>query len=113
MSQVEETTNPQGPHIPIERVQTGARMEKNLVKVLKALAGSLTSHLGICLKGSYYMLSSKSTPLARKLSSALHSSRKFTGWIMMPMPAITLASRLHIRRDNVEKVLPIEISCKN
>ena len=29
MSQVEETTNPQGPHIPIERVQTGARMEKN------------------------------------------------------------------------------------
>ena len=51
MSQVEETTNPQGPHIPIERVQTGARMEKNLVKVLKALAEYFDISLGDLLEG--------------------------------------------------------------
>jgi hypothetical protein len=51
MGQIEETTNPHGPHIPVERVQTGARMEKNLVKVLKALAEYFDISLGDLLEG--------------------------------------------------------------
>lgn len=51
MGQVEENTNPHGQHIPVERVQTGARMEKNLVKVLKALAEYFDISLGDLLEG--------------------------------------------------------------
>ncbi len=51
MSQAEENASPHGQRIPIERVQTGARMEKNLVKVLKALAEYFDISLGDLLEG--------------------------------------------------------------
>ncbi|WP_201374478.1 hypothetical protein [Ktedonobacter robiniae] len=51
MGQVEETANPHGQTIPVERVQIGARMEKNLVKVLKALAEYFDISLGDLLEG--------------------------------------------------------------
>ncbi|GHO60739.1 hypothetical protein KSB_92140 [Ktedonobacter robiniae] len=37
MGQIEENASQHGRTIPVERVQIGARMEKNLVKVLKIL----------------------------------------------------------------------------
>lgn len=46
-----EETSQQGPGIPIERVQIGARMEKNLVKVLKGLAEYFDISLGDLLEG--------------------------------------------------------------
>ncbi len=51
MAQVEEHTNPHGQPIPVERGQIGARMEKNLVKVLKALAEYFDITLGDLLEG--------------------------------------------------------------
>jgi hypothetical protein len=51
MDQTEENISPHGQRIPIERVQIGARMEKNLVKVLKALAEYFDVSLGDLLEG--------------------------------------------------------------
>ena len=51
MDQAEENISPHGQRIPIERVQIGARMEKNLVKVLKALAEYFDVSLGDLLEG--------------------------------------------------------------
>jgi hypothetical protein len=51
MSQIEENASPHGQHIPVERVQIGARMEKSLVKVLKALAEYFDISLGDLLEG--------------------------------------------------------------
>jgi hypothetical protein len=39
------------PPLPVERVQTGVRMEKRMVKVLKALAEYLDLSLGDLLEG--------------------------------------------------------------
>jgi hypothetical protein len=52
MDQIEEeNARPHGQSIPVERVQIGARMEKNLVKVLKALAEYFDISLGDLLEG--------------------------------------------------------------
>ncbi len=51
MGQVEENTSLHGQHISVERVQIGARMEKNLVKVLKALAEYFDISFGDLLEG--------------------------------------------------------------
>ena len=51
MSRIEENSSSHRQHIPIERVQIGARMEKNLVKVLKALAEYFDISLGDLLEG--------------------------------------------------------------
>ncbi len=51
MGQIEENIRPHGQRIPVERVQIGARMEKNLVKVLKALAEYFDVSLGDLLEG--------------------------------------------------------------
>ena len=45
------TTSNDGGSIRVERVQTGVRMEKRLVKVLKALAEYLELSLGDLLEG--------------------------------------------------------------
>lgn len=46
-----ESAGTHGRTIPIERVQIGARMEKNMVKVLKALAEYFDLSLGDLLEG--------------------------------------------------------------
>ena len=51
MDQLEESIGTHRQAIPIERVQIGARMEKNLVKVLKALAEYFDLSLGDLLEG--------------------------------------------------------------
>lgn len=51
MGQSEEQAGANGQRISIERVQIGARMEKNLVKVLKALAEYYDISLGDLLEG--------------------------------------------------------------
>lgn len=51
MGQVEEHTSVHGQPLAVERVQIGARMEKNLVKVLKALAEYYDVSLGDLLEG--------------------------------------------------------------
>lgn len=51
MGQPEDHESPHGQGLPVERVQIGARMEKNLVKVLKALAEYFDISLGDLLEG--------------------------------------------------------------
>ena len=51
MTRPEENAQMEGPNFQIERVQTGARMEKRMVKVLKALAEYLDISLGDLLEG--------------------------------------------------------------
>jgi len=51
MGQVEEHASVHGQPLTVERVQIGARMEKNLVKVLKALAEYFDISLGDLLEG--------------------------------------------------------------
>ncbi len=46
-----DTSAPHGRPVPVERVQIGARMEKSMVKVLKALAEYLDLSLGDLLEG--------------------------------------------------------------
>lgn len=51
MSQTEDHARAHGQPLVVERVQIGARMEKNLVKVLKALAEYFDMSLGDLLEG--------------------------------------------------------------
>ena len=51
MSQSGENVSPHERTFPVERVQIGARMEKNMVKVLKALAEYFDISLGDLLEG--------------------------------------------------------------
>ena len=51
MSQPAEDPHPQGASLAVERVQTGVRMEKRMVKVLKALAEYFDISLGDLLEG--------------------------------------------------------------
>src|SRR6266702_2258422 len=51
MNQFGETNSSPGRTIPVERVQIGARMEKNMVKVLKGLAEYFDISLGDLLEG--------------------------------------------------------------
>ncbi|QBD75451.1 hypothetical protein EPA93_05310 [Ktedonosporobacter rubrisoli] len=51
MSQPEENSAHPEQTVPVERVQIGARMEKNLVKVLKGLAEYFDISLGDLLEG--------------------------------------------------------------
>jgi hypothetical protein len=51
MGQSEEHSSIHGQPLAVERVQIGARMEKNMVKVLKALAEYFDISLGDLLEG--------------------------------------------------------------
>ena len=51
MDKPEASFHPEGQSISVERVQVGARMEKRMVKVLKALAEYLDISLGDLLEG--------------------------------------------------------------
>ena len=48
---LETSMPPTGPEVAVERVQTGVRMEKRMVKVLKALAEYHDLSLGELLEG--------------------------------------------------------------
>jgi hypothetical protein len=51
MTRLEENSNREEEHIPVERVQIGVRMEKRMVKVLKGLAEYHDLSLGDLLEG--------------------------------------------------------------
>ncbi len=51
MAKLEESSSAQDSNIPIERVQIGVRMEKRMLKVLKALAEYHDISLGDLLEG--------------------------------------------------------------
>ena len=63
----------------IERVQTGVRMEKRLLKVLKALAEYHDLSLGDLLEGIVLLAFAGKTPFSAANLKRIHDLKKFYG----------------------------------
>ena len=63
----------------VERVQTGVRMEKRLLKVLKALADTLDLSLGDLLEGIVLHAFEGKTPLSKPTRAKVAELRKVFG----------------------------------
>ena len=66
MPRLEENSRSEDSNIPIERVQIGVRMEKRMVKVLKALAEYHDISLGDLLEGIILHSFENKTPFNEK-----------------------------------------------
>jgi hypothetical protein len=71
------TTTP--PPIPVERIQTGVRMEKRLVKVLKGLAEYHDMSLGDLLEGIVLHTFEGKTPFGRESLQKIAELKKVYG----------------------------------
>lgn len=91
MTKLEESPHSEDSNIPIERVQIGVRMEKRMVKVLKALAEYLDISLGDLLEGITLHVFANKTPFNQEtlqrivqlkevygMDYGLNASHKFT-----------------------------------
>ena len=65
--------------VPIERVQTGLRIERNTLKVLKGLAEYLDLSLGDLVEGIVLHAFEGKAPSVRLPSTRSTSSRRSTG----------------------------------
>src|SRR5258708_14434252 len=63
---LEETTHALDSNIPIERVQIGVRMEKRMLKILKALAEYFDISLGELLEGMTLHAFDNKTPFSKE-----------------------------------------------
>jgi hypothetical protein len=68
-----------GEHIMVERVQTGVRMEKRLLKVLKAFAEYHDLTLGDLLEGIVLHAFDGKTPFTQKSLSQIKELKRFYG----------------------------------
>lgn len=66
MARLEENSHPEDSGIPIERVQIGVRMEKRMIKVLKALAEYFDISLGDLLEGITLHAFESKTPFSEE-----------------------------------------------
>lgn len=66
MARLEENSHPEDSGIPIERVQIGVRMEKRMMKVLKALAEYFDITLGDLLEGITLHAFESQTPFSEE-----------------------------------------------
>lgn len=73
--------------LQIERTQTGVRMEKRILKVLKALAEYHDLTLGDLLEGMSFMFSKENALLGHLLSDASAISKSSITLISIPPPA--------------------------
>lgn len=71
--------NTQKQPIRIERVQTGIRVEKNLLKVLKATAEYCDLSLGDLLEGIVLHAFENKTPFSPETLKAIHGFRSLYG----------------------------------
>ena len=65
MARPNENSHPEDSNIPIERVQIGVRMEKRMLKVLKALAEYYDVSLGDLLEGMTLHAFENKTPFSQ------------------------------------------------
>ncbi|HZC07138.1 MAG TPA: hypothetical protein VE338_15995 [Ktedonobacterales bacterium] len=65
--------------IPVERVQVGARMEKSMVKVLKALAEYLDLSLGDLLEGIVLQAFEQRQPFSAETLKRINQLREVYG----------------------------------
>src|ERR1700687_714933 len=67
----------EGERLVVERVQTGVRMEKRLLKVLKALAEYYDMSLGDLLEGIVLHAFDGKTPFSAESLKRIHDLKKF------------------------------------
>jgi predicted DNA-binding ribbon-helix-helix protein len=82
----------------IERVQTGVRMEKRLLKVLKALADSLDLSLGDLLEGIVLHAFEGKAPFSKPTRAKVAELRKVFGLTLTAANAHHLKEQPHARR---------------
>ncbi len=79
-------------HIEVERVQTGVRLEKRMLKVLKAIAEQKDMSLGDLLEGIVLHASKERRRFRRRHSRILSSSAAFTDSPCAPRTATNCGS---------------------
>jgi len=89
---------PPGEPIIVERVQTGVRMEKRLLKVLKALADSLDLSLGDLLEGIVLHALEGKAPFSRPTRAKVVELRKVFGLTLTAANAHHLKEKTRGRR---------------
>jgi hypothetical protein len=77
----------------VERVQTGVRLEKRLLKVLKALADSLDLTLGDLLEGIVLHALEGKAPFSKPTRAKIDELRKVFGFTLTAADAHRLKER--------------------
>src|SRR5437667_9104374 len=83
-----KTSEPPSERILVERVQTGVRLEKRLLKVLKGLAEYHDMTLGDLLEGIVLHAFDGRHPFGDETRQRMRSSSESTTWIWTPTPCI-------------------------
>lgn len=84
--------------IIVERVQTGVRIEKRLLKVLKALADSLDLTLGDLLEGVVLHAFEGKAPFSPATRKKVHELRKVFGLTLTAADAHQLKEKARGRK---------------
>jgi hypothetical protein len=85
--------------IIVERVQTGVRMEKRLLKVLKALADSLDLSLGDLLEGIVLHACEGKAPFSKPTLQKVAELRKVFGLTLTAAHAHRLKEKTRARKQ--------------
>lgn len=86
--------------ILVERIQTGVRIEKRMLKVLKALADALDITLGDLLEGIVLHAFEGKAPFAKPTLVKVAELRKVFGLTLTAADAHQLKERSHARRKS-------------
>ena len=84
----------------VERIQTGVRIEKRMLKVLKALADSLDLTLGDLLEGIVLHAFEGKTPLSKRTLAKVAELKKVFGLTLTAADAHQLKEKSHARRKS-------------
>ena len=79
MARPNENSHPEDSNIPIERVQIGVRMEKRMLKVLKALAEYYDISLGDLLEGMTLHAFDNKTPFSKETLQRVEQLKEVYG----------------------------------
>jgi hypothetical protein len=86
--------------ILVERIQTGVRIEKRMLKVLKALADALDITLGDLLEGIVLHAFEGKAPFSKPTLVKVAELRKVFGLTLTAADAHQLKERSHARRKS-------------
>lgn len=86
-----------GPPVIVERVQTGVRIEKRMLKVLKALADSLDITLGDLLEGIVLHALDGKAPFSKPTRGKIKELRKVFGLTLTSKHAHRLKENRRVR----------------
>ena len=86
--------------IIVERIQTGVRIEKRMLKVLKALADSLDITLGDLLEGIVLHAFEGKAPFSKPTRDKVAELRNVFGLTLTAADAHQLKEKSHARRQS-------------